>query len=133
MSKCDRLFSRLVKFVDRNPEYTLWIASSMGQDATTAWVVKTQLYLTNIDKFMSVLEIPNHAWTQHPTMFPEVGLIIQAEWIEQFHKKIIQFSIEGKAIKFAEKADGFFALFFGHVNLLEKEIDCAEIAGKTIF
>jgi hypothetical protein len=133
MSKCDRSFSRLVKFVDRNPEYTLWIASSMGQDATTAWVVKTQLYLTNIDKFMSALGIPHHAWTQHPTMFPEVGVVIQGEWIEQFRKKIMQFSIEGKAIKFAEKADGFFALFFGHVNLLEKQIDCAEIAGKTIF
>ncbi|NJR15025.1 MAG: hypothetical protein HC785_04530 [Calothrix sp. CSU_2_0] len=87
MSKCDRLFSRLVKFVERNPEYTLWIASSMGQNATTAWVVKTQLYLTNIDKFMSALEIPNHAWTQHPTMFPEVGVVIQGEWIEQLRKK----------------------------------------------
>ncbi|NJR15024.1 MAG: hypothetical protein HC785_04525 [Calothrix sp. CSU_2_0] len=44
----------------------------------------------------------------------------------------MQFNIEGKSIKFAEKADGFFALFFGHVNLPEKQIDCVEIAGTRI-
>ena len=36
MSRFDKFFERLVKFVDANPEYVLWIATSMGQAATIA-------------------------------------------------------------------------------------------------
>lgn len=132
MNKFNRFFAKLVKFVDSHPDYTLWIASSMGQNSTTAWVVKTQLYLTNIDKFMSKLGIPELAWNHHPTMLPEVGLVIKKEWVEKFHQKLKLFKIEDKHLAFSEKENGFFALFFGNTNLPQKQIDYVEIDGKKI-
>ncbi|MBD0386328.1 MAG: hypothetical protein ICV54_07330 [Nostoc sp. C3-bin3] len=130
MHKFNQSFSRLIQFVEKNPEYTLWIASSMGQESTQAWSVKTQLYLTNIDKFMSALSIPNYAWSSHRTMFPEVGVVIEVEWKERFFEKIRDLKIAGKPLEFSAKPDGLFALFFGHVNLPEKQIDSVEIAGQ---
>lgn len=131
MSKFDNFFAHLVKFVDNHPEYTLWIASSMGQDATTAWVVKTQLYLTNIDKFMLALGIPNDAWSQHPAMFPEVGVTIKEEWVEKFRRQLNHLKIE-EPVDYAEKEHGLFALFFGQVNLPQKQIYHAELENKLI-
>lgn len=77
MSKFEQSFTQLIRFVDSNPEYTLWIVSSMGQSATTAWMVKTQLNLTHAAKLMSALDIPDDAWCQTPAMFPEFGIIVK--------------------------------------------------------
>lgn len=132
MAKFDKFFAQLVRFVDKHPEYTLWIASSMGQEATTAWVVKTQLYLTNIDKFMLALGIPNDAWSQHPAMFPEVGVTVKEEWIKKFRHSLEQLQIEDRPVHFAEKEHGLFALFFGQVNLPQKQIYHAVLERESI-
>ncbi len=44
-------FGRLLSFVDSNPEYCLWLATSMGQAATEALPIETQLYITNVPRF----------------------------------------------------------------------------------
>src|SRR5438876_3741022 len=44
----DRFLGRLVRFVERNPEYRLLVASSMGQAATVARHFETQLYITEL-------------------------------------------------------------------------------------
>ena len=45
MQRADDMLGRLVAFVDANPEYELWVASSMGQGPTFAQPLETQLYL----------------------------------------------------------------------------------------
>ena len=132
MSKFEQFFTQLVRFVDNHPEYTLWIASSMGQSATTAWMVKTQLNLTHPKKFMSALGIPDNAWHQTPAMFPEFGIVVKEQWVEEFLNQLSQLSIEGKLIKFAQKEDGLFALIFGQVNLPQKKVTNALFKGRLI-
>jgi hypothetical protein len=132
MSKFEQFFTQLVRFVDNHPEYTLWIASSMGQSATTAWMVKTQLNLSHPEKLMSVLSIPSDAWYQTPAMFPEFGIVVKEQWVEEFHDRLSQLSIEGKLIKFAQKEDGLFALIFGQVNLPQKKVTNALLKGRSI-
>jgi hypothetical protein len=132
MSKFEQFFTQLVRFVDNHPEYTLWIASSMGQSATTAWMVKTQLNLTHPEKFMSALGIPDDAWCQTPAMFPEFGIVVKEQWVEEFRDRLSQLSIEGKLIKFAQKEDGLFAVIFGQVNLAEKKVKTALLKGRSI-
>ena len=132
MSKFEKFFTQLVRFVDNHPEYTLWIASSMGQSATTAWMVKTQLNLTHPKKLMSALGIPDDAWYQTPAMFPEFGIVVKEQWIEKFRNQLSQLSIEGKLIKFAQKEDGLFAVIFGQVNLPQKKVTNASLKGRSI-
>lgn len=132
MSKFEQFFTQLVRFVDNHPEYTLWIASSMGQSATTAWMVKTQLNLTHPKKFMSALGIPDDAWYQTPAMFPEFGIVVKKQWFEEFLNQLSKLSIEGKLIKFAQKEDGLFALIFGQVNLAQKKVTTAILKGHSI-
>ena len=132
MGKFEQFFTQLVRFVDNHPEYTLWIASSMGQSATTAWMVKTQLNLTHPKKFMSALGIPDDAWYQTPAMFPEFGIVITEQWVEEFLNQLSQLSIEGRLIKFAQKEDGLFAVFFGQVNLSQKKVTNALLKGRSI-
>ena len=132
MSKFEQFFTQLIRFVDSNPEYTLWIASSMGQSATTAWMVKTQLNLTHAAKLMSALDIPDDAWCQTPAMFPEFGIVVKEEWVEQFRDRLSQLSIEGRFVEFAQKEDGLFAVFFGQVNLPQKRITNALFKGRSV-
>ena len=121
MSKFEQFFTQLVRFVENHPEYTLWIASSMGQSATTAWMVKTQLNLTDVAKLMSALSIPDDAWYQTPAMFPEFGIVVKQEWVEKFRNQLSQLSIEGRLIKFDRKEDGLFALVFGSGKFISKK------------
>ena len=72
MSKADEMLRRLVKFISRNPGYSLWIASSMGQAATEANEAQTQVYLTNVDTFMQRLGFAAGDWEVRPAMLPRV-------------------------------------------------------------
>lgn len=132
MNKFEQMLTQLVHFVDNNTEYALWIASSMGQNATTAWIVKTQLYLTNMAKFMTALDIPSDAWFQHPAMLPEVNIYVGERWVGEFQNKLSQLVIENKSVSFIAKEGGLFALFLGHINLPQKGISHAVLQGKTI-
>ncbi|AFY43931.1 hypothetical protein [Nostoc sp. PCC 7107] len=132
MSKFEQFFTQLIAFVNSHPEYTLWIASSMGQKATTAFPVQTQLHLANITKFMASLGIPANACFQIPAMFPEVGITVKEPWVNQFHQQLSQLRIHEELISFTQKDRNSFALIFGQVNLLQKGVDYAVVAGEKI-
>ena len=119
MSKFDRFFARLVNFVDRHPDYTLWITSSMGQAATTAKPLRSQLYLTNIAKFMQRLGIPAESWRQCPAMQPDISVFVSDDWVEHFKQSLEQLSIHQQSVQFDQQSQGFFSLFFGHKDLPE--------------
>jgi hypothetical protein len=52
MHKADQFLTRLVHFTRRNPDYQIWITTSMGQAATEAEPVSTQLFITNMPLFI---------------------------------------------------------------------------------
>ena len=52
MGKFDRIFGKLAAFVDANPEYQLWVATSMGQAATRGRPCDSQLYITDRKRLM---------------------------------------------------------------------------------
>jgi hypothetical protein len=55
---------RLLKFVERSPDYALWIATSMGQAATDASEVQTQVYLQDVGTFMRSLGFTPADWRE---------------------------------------------------------------------
>ena len=72
MSRFDAMLARLAGFVERNPDYALWIATSMGQAATEATEVQTQVYLTDVARFMRRLGFSPADWEVRPAMLPRV-------------------------------------------------------------
>jgi hypothetical protein len=130
MSKFDRFFAELVDYVDRHREYTLWIATSMGQTAMHQEPLKTQLYATDLERFMSALGIPEEGWSRRAAMLPYVSILVEEEWAGRFREALSKLTICGQPMNFDEKQNGFFALLFGQKNLEKKQIDSAIFDGK---
>jgi hypothetical protein len=88
MSKADEFISRLIRFVSANPTYTLWITTSMGQAATEALPLETQLYITNPAKFMEAMGLEASEWSMRPAMLPDFNFYVRPAKREQFQRKL---------------------------------------------
>ncbi len=121
MSKFDDFFARLVKFVDANPEYVLWVATSMGQAATEAMPLETQLYINDLPKFMEHMGLNATEWSRMPAMLPQYNIHVGESRRPDLRAAVGALSIDGEPLQWREAANGFFSLDFGHHNLYLSE------------
>ena len=119
MKKTDRLLQQLIKFMQKNPEYTLWIVSSMGQEATQAYGVDTQVSLKDPQAFMRFLGMPDDAWEVELAMFPQFNFVVSEDKRDLFRSQLKSIMISGAALTFRE-THNFFSLDFGQENLRNK-------------
>jgi hypothetical protein len=118
MNKFDGFLARLLKFVDANPDYNLWIATSMGQAATTAQPVETQLLVTDVQSFMGALGLQPAEWSLRAAMVPQLNLTLHGEQaMAKFRAALADLRINGKTIRYQQADYGFFCLELGHNNL----------------
>ena len=117
MNEFDRFFRELTRFVDANPEYQLWVCSSMGQKATRAEMVKTETYCPDLAKFVSAMGLKEDEWEKKSAMHPQYNLTVIPEKIEEFRDSLKQLSISGTPLDFRQKEGGFFSIDLGHKNL----------------
>lgn len=118
MKKLDHFLSRLLKFVDNNPEYKLLITSSMGQKATQAKSLETELVVKDLKKLITTLGLNTADWEPMPAMHPQYNLKVSNEKTIGVLSDILSgLKINGELVKFRTKDDGFFSIDFGHVNL----------------
>ena len=117
MRKADEFFARLVKFADRNPEYQIWLTTSMGQAATVAEPLETQLYIKDLAKFMEVLGFDANQWSQRPAMLPQWNLFVSPGGETRFREAMGKLQVDGKPVNFRERERGFFSIDMGHKNL----------------
>jgi hypothetical protein len=120
MHKADEMIERLMKFVDRNPGYQLWLATSMGQAACNARPLETQLYATEPDKLMSQMGLGPGDWSQRPAMLPHLNVAVSPAVLGRFREVLARSFIAGQPIKAVEKEDGFFSLHLGQPNLYDQ-------------
>ena len=136
MKKFDAMFKALVKFVDRNPEYVLWISSSMGQEATIAKPLETQLYIRDRDKFMSQLGIEKSDWEARPSMLPRYNCFVSEAKAKIFRDNLRSLLVDGTPVEWAEAEKCFFMVKLGHENLYEKSqsvwLDSREISFESM-
>jgi Type I phosphodiesterase / nucleotide pyrophosphatase len=121
MDKCDVMLGHLAKFIDENPEYTLMVASSMGQAAIRA--IQTYSFLTIVDtsKFMAFLGVPGAGWELRPAMVPCCCVVVSEEYRDLFVSNIDTLVIDGETMKrdrrptgrlsYDERDRGFFQIF----------------------
>lgn len=117
MDKADAFLGRLLAFVDRKPEYMIWIASSMGQAAAEAVEVKTSLYITEPRRFMDAMGVHRNDWTPVPAMLPQFNVKVSGESVPLMRKCLAEIEVNGEKVPFVEGDDGFFSVRFGHQNL----------------
>lgn len=117
MGWTDRFVDRLVRFADKNPEYLIVMASSMGQCAASGKRVDTQLYLRNPAAFLEKAGIDPDGWERRPAMDPTVSLYVSPDRAESFAAFLQTVSIQGNPTKYEKKEGGFFDLAFGQVNI----------------
>lgn len=131
MTWFDRFFARLVRFVDAHPEYAVWVATSMGQAATTAVPMETQLYMTDMSRFMTTIGMKPGQWEQRPAMEPQVGVLVHEGVAERFREIIRTVRIDDAPIHVDEREKGFFCISLGHPDL-QGRVESAQVEGREV-
>ena len=120
MSCFDRMLRVLVEFVEHNPEYVLWMTSSMGQEATIAKPLRTQLYVKELGKFMACLGLGDTEWEKRPSMLPDYNFVVHEEKAREFRDNLKLFSINGTGVHWVNRGNNFFRINLGHSDLDKK-------------
>jgi hypothetical protein len=126
--QADDMLSRLVDHLAATGG-ELWIASSMGQRATRAEALETQVYLSRPERFLRAMGVPDEAWQRCPAMLPQVNLIVRPEHAETLADALRTVRIGGNPLVVRRRDGGFFSLEFGQANLHDRP-DAVTIAGE---
>lgn len=112
MGKFDEMLGRLAAFVSANPDYALWILSSMGQAATTADnETMAQVYLTDLEKFMAKFGFAPNEFERRPTMLPRLTVRIPEERVVEFENATSAITVGGRSrVKCEHLGHGVFAI-----------------------
>jgi len=122
MDKADRMLGRVADFVDADDGYCLLIASSMGQDAVETKPLETMLYVTRPEPFLNALGLERGDWEPRPAMFPQLNILVAEARREPFRQALESFRVNGLALGYRVKDDGFFSIDFGHENFSEYSV-----------
>lgn len=131
MKKADEMIGRLVKFVEMNTEYSLWVLSSMGQHAVEAKEIETDLFVTNGRKFMELFELGFSNYELRPSMVPQFNVQVHILKRKEFEEKLTTFSINGQQVHCRQKGEGFYSLDIGFANMDERNIQI-QLMGRII-
>lgn len=131
MTRFDSFFGRLTAFCDANKEYQLWVATSMGQHATIAKPLETQLYLVDPAKFTAQLGLSASEWTLRPAMLPQWNVVVAPHRVEDFRTALQSLTIYGSPLHFRVMDGGFFSVDFGHENMHEQP-QWASLQGRSV-
>jgi len=130
MEKADELFGRLVRFAERNPEYQIWVTTSMGQAATEAKPVATQLYIVDVRRFMTVLGFAPADWLQRPAMLPDYSFRLAPHRFAAFRDTISALRIAGKPIRYIEAGHDFMTISLGAKNMTG--VDTVQVGERVL-
>ncbi len=115
MRHADEMLHRLMR--EARGDTLIVVAGSMGQAATSAKVVRTQLYLRDPAAFMTALGMPPDSWQRTPAMDPDVSIQVQPPHADRFASALLELRVAGEPVRHERKGDGFFSLTLGHANL----------------
>jgi hypothetical protein len=119
MHKADQFLARLARFADAHPDYQLWICTSMGQAATKARRIDTELFVTDMARFTRALGLEAGEWELMPAMLPQYALRVKPPRVAAFRETLATFAVAGRPVKVQEAKNGCFAISLGHANLQE--------------
>jgi hypothetical protein len=117
MTKVDGFLKRLTDFVDGNPDYSIWVCASMGQAATKAKKVETQLIIKNLGKFLKAFGLDQDDWERCQSMIPQYNIRVRHGKIAALRESLKTLNVAGKAVRIEESDGGFMSLTLGVKNI----------------
>jgi hypothetical protein len=130
MDRLDKMLARLLDFMRHNGDYSLWLVSSMGQEATVALAQETQLYLTDVAAFMRRMGFTAGEYRHLPAMLPQVNIQVPHERLHAFERRLEQVYIGEQKLGF-RSGRGIHSLDFGHSNLpADTPVRVADFVGR---
>lgn len=130
MQVADGWLGRLVAWTEATPGAALLATSSMGQAATRAHRVTTQLYVRDVDRFFAALGLRAGEWVRQPAMEPDLNVKVVAEREEALRERLDGLVIDGKPVRYDPRGEGFFSIIFGQSNLGDRP-DAIELGGMA--
>jgi len=122
MGRVDRMLARVLAFVEASPDYELWIASSMGQAATEAHQILTQVYLQDVPRFMRALGFEGGEWESRPAMAPRVILSLREPSASRFEAALRGITIADRGpLPWKRLANGVFRIHPGILQNVKDE------------
>jgi hypothetical protein len=121
MDAFDQMLEKMVSFVEAHSDYTLVIASSMGQAAIPAQHTYEFLTIVHLDKFLAAMGVPKDSWEFRPAMIPCQCAVIPEVLRTKFLDRMATLKIGGHSMvesmrplapmSYDERERGFFQLF----------------------
>ena len=131
LSVAETFLERLITFVEKNKEYKIVMASSMGQAAQQSTTIERQVYIEDADLFMRTLGVESHEYQRRRVMAPRFAVSVDPAKLQLFRNNMSNIAVGGKKVHFEERAEGFCMLHLGQENL-KVEHEFAEINGTQL-
>lgn len=119
LEKLEVMLKKFVSFTERNPEYQLIVASSMGQAAIPYNKTYEFLTITDVNKFMNSIGIPSSSYEVAPAMVPCISLHLKGIDTEELQRKLESIRIGDTPMEFSKRPDkkACFELREGYLHL----------------
>lgn len=134
MSKFDGMFGTLADFVDANPEYVLWVTSSMGQEATHARPLESELSMRDPERFMERLGLEKGDWESRPAMFPDYVFTVRPDRIGAVRGRLASLRFGSKPVTWTSEDGGFLRITLGgcHEQSKSARLDGREVSFEAL-
>lgn len=128
MSILEQMIDRLMRFVERNDDYLLVVASSLGQAAIPGEHTKGFHTITDLDKFMSAMGVEAGEYEERYAMVPCRSVMVAPEKADAFanamdglmfgNHRLVETVNEAPPLSYDRKENGSFQLYiyFDHYD-----------------
>ena len=119
LEKLELMLRKIVRFTEQNPEFSLVVASSMGQAAIAYQKTYEFLTITDVKKFMSVIGVPEEGFEITPAMVPCISLQLKNLDVIDLRRRLEDVKIGTEAMVFSKRPDkrACFELREGYLHL----------------
>jgi hypothetical protein len=124
MGEADQMLAELVAFADRNPDYVVLVASSMGQAAVDEAnrQISTEVLLRDMSKFLKAIGVEG-GWKRRRTMEPTYTLSFEEERsADACMAGLAAVKIAGRPIDYRRLDTRGIEVVLGHSNLSDEEL-----------
>ncbi|MEM6898909.1 MAG: hypothetical protein AAF583_03955 [Pseudomonadota bacterium] len=134
MRVADQQLGALMAFVDNNHDYSLIIATSMGQAAVEGRMkIKKTIIVKSLNRLMEAIGMSPTEWERRPAMVPQYNVAISDSARAKFLTSINLLRVNGKNFKVTDTGDNVFSLslFLPNKNEIEAVLGNMTISADT--
>ncbi len=119
IQKLELMLQKVVRFTEKNPEFSLIVASSMGQAAIAYQKTYEFLTITNVDKFMGAIGVPEGSYAIAPAMVPCISIHLKGVDAVDLRRRLESVRIGSEAMVYSRRPDkaACFELRDGYLHL----------------